>query len=88
MAMGEFATNLLTVSLAMMGFRGGSAQSVFIGNLVLVAGIGMTVLAQWALAKDDTFAHIVYALVHIYAACRRADVARIGLVKGLNHEET
>lgn len=45
MAMGEFATNLLTVSLAMMGFRGGSAQSVFIGNLVLVAGIRITVLA-------------------------------------------
>lgn len=59
MAMGAFATTLLTVSLAMMGFRGVSIQTLFVGNLCLVAGIGMFISAQWELVKGNTFAYTV-----------------------------
>lgn len=57
--MGGFATTLLTLSLAMMGFRGVSTQTVFIGNLCLVASIGLVISAQWEMVKGNTFAYTV-----------------------------
>ncbi|CAI7565499.1 unnamed protein product [Penicillium discolor] len=39
LAMGGFATTLLTVSLAMMNFRGVYTQTIFMGDLCFVAGI-------------------------------------------------
>ncbi len=59
MAMGGFATTLLTVSLAMMDFRGLSNQTVFIGNLCLVAGAGMVISAQWEILKGNSFSYSV-----------------------------
>ncbi|RSL58024.1 hypothetical protein CEP54_008007 [Fusarium duplospermum] len=56
LAMGGFATTLLTVSLAMMGFRGVSLQTVFVGNLCFVAciglfygGYGATLIPSWGI---------------------------------------
>ncbi|KAF4472083.1 gpr1 family protein [Fusarium albosuccineum] len=59
LAMGGFATTLLTVSLAMMGFRGVSLQTVFVGNLCFVACVGLLISAQWAMIKGDTFTYTV-----------------------------
>lgn len=59
MAMGGFATTLLTVSLAMMEFRGVHTQTVFVGDLCFVAGIGLLISAQWEMAKGNTFAYTV-----------------------------
>lgn len=59
MAMGNFATTLLTVSLALMGFRGVTTQTMFVGNLCLVAGLGLVISAQWGMVKGDTFTYTV-----------------------------
>ncbi|KAM0563584.1 hypothetical protein ACHAPJ_001308 [Fusarium lateritium] len=59
LAMGGFATTLLSVSLAMMGFRGVSLQTQFIGDLCFVACIGLLISAQWAMVKGDTFSYTV-----------------------------
>lgn len=59
LAMGGFATTLLSVSLAMMGFRGVSVQTVFIGDLCFVACIGLLISAQWEIVKGNTFAYTV-----------------------------
>lgn len=53
MAMGGFATTLLTVSLAMMEFRGVHVQTVFVGNLCFVAGIGLLISAQWEVGNGQ-----------------------------------
>ncbi|UKZ93217.1 uncharacterized protein TrAFT101_008138 [Trichoderma asperellum] len=50
LAMGGFATSLLTVSLSMMGFRGVSNQTVFLGDLCFVACIALLISAQWEMA--------------------------------------
>ncbi|CAM1511844.1 Fc.00g093570.m01.CDS01 [Cosmosporella sp. VM-42] len=55
LAMGGFATTLLTLSLAMMGFRGVTVQTVFIGNLCFVACIGLLISAQWEMVKGRLF---------------------------------
>ncbi|GAB7361491.1 hypothetical protein MBLNU230_g1547t1 [Neophaeotheca triangularis] len=57
--MGGFATTLLTVSLAMMEFRGVHVQTVFVGNLCFVAGIGLLISAQWEMARGNTFSYTV-----------------------------
>ena len=57
--MGGFATTLLTLSLAMMGFRGVTVQTVFIGNLCFVACVGLLISAQWEMVKGNTFAYTV-----------------------------
>ncbi|KAI8687038.1 hypothetical protein NCS56_00276000 [Fusarium sp. Ph1] len=59
LAMGGFATTLLTLSLSMMGFRGVSLQTVFVGNLCFVACVGLLIAAQWAMIKGDTFTFTV-----------------------------
>lgn len=57
--MAGFATTLLTVSLAMMNFRGVSVQTMFVGNLCFVACIGLLISAQWAMVQGDTFTYTV-----------------------------
>ncbi|KAJ2968165.1 hypothetical protein NQ176_g9311 [Zarea fungicola] len=59
LAMAGFATTLLTVSLAMMNFRGVSVQTMFVGNLCFVACIGLLISAQWAMVQGDTFTYTV-----------------------------
>ena len=58
---GAFATTLMTLSLSMMGFRGVSNQTVLIGNLCFLAGIGLLISAQWEMVKGNTFAYTVLA---------------------------
>lgn len=57
--MGGFATSLLTVSLAMMGFRGVSNQTVFIGDLCFVACVALLISAQWEMVRGNTFSYTV-----------------------------
>ncbi|KAM5355041.1 hypothetical protein ACJ41O_001687 [Fusarium nematophilum] len=57
LAMGGFATTLLTLSLAMMGFRGVETQTVFIANLCFAAGLGMLISAQWEMVRGNTFGY-------------------------------
>jgi succinate-acetate transporter protein len=57
--MGGFATSLLTVSLAMMGFRGVSNQTVFVGDLCFVACIALLISAQWEMVRGNTFSYTV-----------------------------
>ncbi|KAF5990570.1 hypothetical protein FBULB1_48 [Fusarium bulbicola] len=57
LAMGTFATTLLTLSLSMMGFRGVETQTIFIGNLCFAAGLCMFVSAQWEMARGNTFGY-------------------------------
>lgn len=57
--MGGFATTLLSVSLAMMNFRGVSVQTIFVGDLCFVACIGLLISAQWSIVKGDTFSYTV-----------------------------
>ncbi|KAI8650572.1 hypothetical protein NCS57_01391300 [Fusarium keratoplasticum] len=64
MAMGTFATTLLTLSLSMMGFRGVETQTVFIANLCFAAGLGMLISAQWEIARGNSFG---YAYLSAYA---------------------
>ncbi|KGO39135.1 GPR1/FUN34/yaaH [Penicillium expansum] len=59
LAMGGFATTLLSVSLAMMNFRGVFTQTIFMGDLCFVAGIGMLISAQWEMARGNTFSYTV-----------------------------
>ncbi|KAH6951701.1 hypothetical protein HG530_014933 [Fusarium avenaceum] len=64
LAMGTFATTLLTLSLSMMGFRGVETQTIFIGNLCLAAGLCMFVSAQWEMVRGNTFG---YSALSAYA---------------------
>lgn len=57
--MGGFATSLLTVSLAMMNFRGVTEQTLFVGDLCFVACVGLLISAQWSMLKGDTFSYTV-----------------------------
>lgn len=57
--MGGFATTLLSVSLAMMNFRGVTVQTMFVGDLCFVACIGLLISAQWSMVRGDTFSYTV-----------------------------
>ncbi|KAL9477678.1 hypothetical protein ACSS6W_007519 [Trichoderma asperelloides] len=59
LAMAGFATSLLTVSLSMMGFRGVSNQTVFVGDLCFVACIALLISAQWEMVRGNTFSYTV-----------------------------
>lgn len=61
LAMGGFAVTIITLSLAMMGFRGLSVddENLFMGDLCFVACIGLLISAQWAMYKGDTFSFTV-----------------------------
>lgn len=57
--MGGFATTLLSVSLAMMNFRGVSKQNMFVADLCFMAFIGMLISAQWEMVRGNTFSYTV-----------------------------
>ncbi|KFG82197.1 hypothetical protein MANI_029131 [Metarhizium anisopliae] len=63
---GAFATTLLALSLSATGFRGVSNQSVFIGNLCFLAGIGLLISAQWEMARGNTFGYTVLSAFGLY----------------------
>lgn len=57
--MGGFATTLLSVSLAMMDFRGVSKQNMFVGDLCFVTFFGLLISAQWEMVRGKTFSYTV-----------------------------
>lgn len=57
--MGGFATTFLSLSLAMMNFRGVFTQTIFMGDLCFVAGIGLLISAQWEMVRGNTFSYTV-----------------------------
>ncbi|PON20367.1 hypothetical protein TGAM01_v210746 [Trichoderma gamsii] len=66
LAMGGFATSLLTVSLAMMGFRGVSNQTVFVGDLCFVACVALIISAQWEMVRGNTFSYTVLSAFGLF----------------------
>ncbi|KAH8804464.1 GPR1/FUN34/yaaH family-domain-containing protein [Xylogone sp. PMI_703] len=66
LAMGGFATTLLALSLAMMGLRGVTLQTLFAGNLCFVACVGLLISAQWALVQGDTFSYTVLSAFALF----------------------
>lgn len=75
--MGGFATTLLTLSLAMMGFRGVETQTVFIANLCFAAGLGMLISAQWEMVRGNTFG---YSSLSAFGTLTFGGSARLRLV--------
>jgi succinate-acetate transporter protein len=43
----------------MMGVRGIENEGMFIANLLLLAGLGLVISAQWEMVKGNTFAYTV-----------------------------
>lgn len=79
--MGGFATTLLTLSLAMMGFRGVSVQTIFVGDLCFVACIGLLISAQWEMVKGNTFG---YTVLSAFGAWSPAEPRRFRLLLPLS----
>lgn len=51
-----------------MGWRNLSSNNVFIGNFFFVAGIGMSVSAQWELVLGNSYAYtVLFAFGMFYA---------------------
>ena len=42
-----------------MRVRGVENESMFIANLLLLAGLGLIISAQWEIARGDTFSYTV-----------------------------
>ncbi|OQD86167.1 hypothetical protein PENANT_c008G00667 [Penicillium antarcticum] len=68
LAMGGFATTFLSLSLAMMKFRGVFTQTIFMGDLCFVAGIGLLISAQWEMVRGNTFSYTVLSAYGIAEA--------------------
>lgn len=66
LAIGAFATTLTTLSFALLGWRGLSLTTAFIGNFFGVAGIGMVVSAQWELVLGNTYAYTVLSAFGLF----------------------
>ncbi|KAL1874763.1 hypothetical protein VTK73DRAFT_182 [Phialemonium thermophilum] len=66
LAMGGFATSLLSVSLAMMGFRGVTNQTVFVGDLCFVACVALLISAQWEMVRGQTFSYTVLSAFALF----------------------
>lgn len=49
----------MTLSLSMMGARGVENEGMFIGNLLLLAGLGLIITAQWEMVRGNTFAYTI-----------------------------
>lgn len=43
----------------MMGVRGIENEGMFVANLLLLAGLGLVISAQWEMVKGNTFAYTV-----------------------------
>ncbi|KAI7773795.1 hypothetical protein LA080_009872 [Diaporthe eres] len=61
-----FATTLMTLSLSMMGARGIENEGMFIGNLLLLAGLGLIITAQWEMVRGNTFAYTILSAFGFY----------------------
>ncbi|KAJ5108746.1 hypothetical protein N7456_005421 [Penicillium angulare] len=66
LGMGGFATTLLTLSLAMMGFRGVSVQDIFIGNFCFVGCFALLISAQWEIVRGNTFGYTVFSAFGLF----------------------
>ncbi|KAF2008427.1 hypothetical protein BU24DRAFT_415788 [Aaosphaeria arxii CBS 175.79] len=66
LAMGGFATSLITVCFAMMNLRDVSIQTVNIGNLCFVASIGLLISAQWEMVRGNTFSYTVLSAYGLF----------------------
>ncbi|KAJ5757565.1 uncharacterized protein N7511_006259 [Penicillium nucicola] len=66
LGMAGFATTLLTLSLAMMEFRGVSVQNVFIGNFCFVGCIALLISAQWEIVRGNTFGYTVLSAFGLF----------------------
>ncbi|KAM0715787.1 hypothetical protein Q7P37_008301 [Cladosporium fusiforme] len=90
LAMGGFATTLLTLSLSMMGFRGVHTQTVFVGDLCFAAGIGMLISAQWEIVRGNTFTYTVLSAFGLfYGGYGATLIPAFGIIErygGLNAE--
>ncbi|KAG6368900.1 hypothetical protein INS49_003118 [Diaporthe citri] len=63
-----FATTLMTLSLSMMGARGVENEGMFIGNLLLLAGLGLIITAQWEMVRGNTFGYTILSAFGFYYA--------------------
>ncbi|KAH7349460.1 GPR1/FUN34/yaaH family-domain-containing protein [Plectosphaerella cucumerina] len=63
-----FATTLMTLSLSMMGVRGVENEGIFIANLLLLAGLGLVISAQWEMVRGNTFPYTVLSAFGFYYA--------------------
>lgn len=52
-----FATTLMTLSLSMMDARGVENEGMFVANLLLLAGLGLIISAQWEMVRGSTFSY-------------------------------
>lgn len=43
----------------MMGARSVENEGMFIGNLLLLAGLGLVITAQWEMVRGNTFAYTI-----------------------------
>lgn len=66
LAMGGFATTLMSVSMAMMKFRGVTSQVILVGDLCFVACFALLISVQWAMVNGDTFS---YTVLSAYGQC-------------------
>ncbi|KAJ2980147.1 hypothetical protein NQ176_g2813 [Zarea fungicola] len=66
LAMGGFATSLITLSFAMMNFRDVTAQNLNVGNLCFVASIGLLISAQWEMVRGNTFSYTVLSAYGLF----------------------
>lgn len=86
--MGGFATTLLTVSLAMMNFRGVSNQTIFVGDLCFVACIGLLISAQWSMVKGDTFSYTVLSAFGAFSSSWTQAMASANITKASSMVDT
>jgi succinate-acetate transporter protein len=49
----------MTLSLSMMGARGVENEGMFIADLLLLAGLGLIITAQWEMVRGNTFSYTV-----------------------------
>lgn len=55
----------------MMGARGVQNEGMFIGNLLLLAGLGLIITAQWEMVRGNTFAYTILSAFGKCARCPR-----------------
>lgn len=70
-----FATTLMTLSLSMMGARGVENEGMFIGNLLLLAGLGLIITAQWEMIRGNTLAYTILSAFGKRARCPRGSLS-------------
>lgn len=83
MAMGAFATTLITVSCSMLDWRGVASEAVSVGNLCFVAGLGLVISAQWEMLRGQTFSYTVlcaYGELHKHLCLRHSFVGFVLMI--------